>query len=113
MNILFSRDLLYPTENLFEPGCVHIEILNPDKKARIPLLIESKSGHSPIKYLDAIVNLIQTDIFDRILIDIKKNVTLYIIPGPELAPDYSGYKFIRVTFGEKAVQYIGIDSIDE
>jgi hypothetical protein len=77
--VLFEKDMLYPTDNSIEPGCIHIRILSPDNRSRLPVLIQAKSNHSPIKYIDSIVRLMQTDIFDRILVDIRKNVELYIL----------------------------------
>ncbi|HOQ08395.1 MAG TPA: hypothetical protein PK127_10565 [Clostridiales bacterium] len=76
--ILFEKDMLYPTENSIEPGSIHIRILSPDNRSRLPVLIEPKSNHPPIKYIDSIIRLMQTDIFDRIFVDIKKNVEIYI-----------------------------------
>ncbi len=77
-DILFEKDMLYPTDNSIEPGCIHIRVISPDNRNKLPVLIEDKSGHSPLKYIDSIIRLMQTDIFDRILVDIKKNVDLYI-----------------------------------
>ncbi len=77
-DVLFEKDMLYPTENSIEPGCIHIQVLSPDNKNKLPVLIEDKSNHSPMKYIDSIIRLMQTDIFDRILVDIKKNVDIYI-----------------------------------
>jgi len=76
--VLFEKDMLYPTDNNLEPGCIHIQVLSPDNNAKIPVVIEDKSGHSPIKYIDSIARLMQTDIFDRILVDINKHVDIYI-----------------------------------
>lgn len=77
-DVLFEKDMLYPTDNSIEPGCIHIRVLSPDNSNKLPVLIEDKSNHSPMKYIDSIIRLMQTDIFDRILVDIKKNVDLYI-----------------------------------
>jgi hypothetical protein len=77
-DVLFEKDMLYPTDNSIEPGCIHIQVLSPDNKNKLPVMIEDKSNHSPLKYIDAIVRLMQTDIFDRILVDVKRNVDIYI-----------------------------------
>jgi hypothetical protein len=76
--VLFEKDMLYPTDNSIEPGCIHIRVMSPDNSNKLPVLIEDKSNHSPLKYIDSIIRLMQTDIFDRILVDIKKNVDLFI-----------------------------------
>lgn len=77
-DVLFEKDMLYPTDNSIEPGCIHIKVLSPDNKNKLPVMIEDKSNHSPLKYIDSIVRLMQTDIFDRILVDVKKSVDIYI-----------------------------------
>jgi len=111
-NILFKKDLLYPTENLFEPGSIHIEIMHPDKKGRMPVIIESKSGHSPIKYIDNIIRIMQGDIFDRILINIKGNVDLYIKASDEMKKEYGGKKYILVVFDGDMPSYKGTDGLE-
>jgi hypothetical protein len=110
---LFSRDLLYPTENLLEPGSVHIEVLNPDNRDRIPVVIEDKSLHSPVKYIDSILRIMQGDVFDRIFIDLKKNASIYIKTNGSTEKEYAGKEYISVSFsGEKTV-FHGIDSIEK
>jgi len=74
---MFERDLLYPTEKQDEPGSVHITVFQPDKSGGLPILVEAKTEHNPLDYIAEIVNHIQTDIFDRIRIDIRKSGILY------------------------------------
>jgi hypothetical protein len=76
--VLFERDLLYPTENLNEPGSVHIKVFSPNSNATIPVLVEGKSNHAPLKYIDVIANIMQIDIFDRIQINVRKSLVIYI-----------------------------------
>lgn len=110
---LFSRDLLYPTENLLEPGSVHIEVLNPDRRGRIPVVIEGKSPHSPLRHIDSIIRIMQSEIFDRILIDIKKNASVYIKTNNHTEKEYSGKEFVLVSFsGERAV-FNGVNGIEK
>lgn len=77
-DVLFEKDMLYPTDNSIEPGCIHIRVLSPDSRSKLPVMIEDKSNHSPLKYIDSIVRLMQTDIFDRILVDVKKSVDIFV-----------------------------------
>lgn len=74
---MFERDLLYPTKKQDEPGSVHITVLQPDKSGGLPILVEAKTEHNPLDYITEIVNHIQSDIFDRIRIDIRKSGILY------------------------------------
>lgn len=109
---LFERDLLYPTENLYEPGSVHVEVLSPNKKARIPVIIEGKTSHSPLKYIDSILRIMQSDIFDRIFVDIKKNTDLYIKASRDLVEEAGSKRYIAVIFNNEGVEYKGTDKIE-
>jgi len=80
-NPIFERDLLYPTDNLLEPGSVRVSVLKPETDGRLPLFITPKSDHDPMDYFDTIVDIIKTDIFDRIHIDIKSYGIFYIDKG--------------------------------
>ena len=78
---MFERDLLYPTEQQFEPGSVHITVYQPVTTGEIPVLIESKTAHNPLDYITEILGLIQADVFDRIRIDIRKTGIFYFKNG--------------------------------
>lgn len=107
--ILFERDILYPTGNINEPGSIHIQVLNPNKNARIPVVIESKTNHCPYEYLDSIARIIQTDIFDRIFVDIRKNVILYFKLGTEHMKENGGKQYIKVSHNGTAFESTGTD----
>lgn len=97
-DILFERDMLYPTDSIIEPGGINIKVYGPDKNVKIPVVIESKSDHSPLKYIDVIVRIMQNDIFDRLIIDIKKNVDIYICASSELSAEYGNHNYIKINF---------------
>lgn len=109
---LFERDILYPTGNINEPGSIHIQVLSPNKNARIPVVIESKSSHSAYKYLDSIVRIIQSDIFDRIFVDIRKNVILYFKVEKELMNESYGKPYIKVFHNGTSFESTGADSAE-
>lgn len=111
-NVLYERDLLYPTENIAEPGCVHIEVLNPNKKAKIPIIIQSKTNHSPANYIDSIIRIMQSDIFDRIFVDIKSNGSIYIKKANKCECNCSGKAFTKVIFDGDSIVYEDIDDIE-
>ncbi len=108
-DILFERDMLYPTDNSNEPGSIHIQVFSPDKAARIPVVIEGKTGHSPLKYIDSIIRIMQSDIFDRIFIDMRKNVDIYIKTTSETAAAYGNHSHIKVLFSGDKVESEGVD----
>lgn len=111
-NIMFEKDLLYPTANVSEPGGIHVEIVNPNKKGRMPVIVESKTSHSPVEYINAIITIIQSDIFDRINVDVRKNVDLYIRLAEELKPKYGNKNYLLVVFNWEKIEYKGMDNID-
>lgn len=111
-NILYSRDLLYPTDVPYEPGNIHIKILNPNKKARLPVVIESKTEHSPVKHIDSIVRIMQAEIFDRILINIRNCVNLYIKLDENMSIHYKNKKFLLVVFENDRISYREVDEIE-
>lgn len=94
-DVLFEKDMLYPTDNSIEPGCIHIRVLSPDSGNKLPVLIEDKSNHSPMHHIDSIIRLMQTDIFDRILVDVKKNVDIYI-KADNMAVEQGKVKYHKV-----------------
>jgi hypothetical protein len=108
-DILFERDILYPTDNGIEPGSIHIQVFGPDKFNKIPVVIEGKSSHSPIKYIDSIIRIIQSDIFDRIFIDIKKNVDIYVKTTAEISAEYGSHSHVKVGFSMDGMEFKGVD----
>ena len=112
MTVLYERDLLYPTDNVNDPGCIHIEVLSPSKTGKMPILIESKTTHSPIKYINSIIRIMQMDIFDRIHIEVKDSAKLFIKSNDELKKDFQNKNYIKVIVNNDKFEYIGIDELE-
>lgn len=74
---IFDRDLLYPTDNLLDPGSVHVAVMKPDDNGKLPVFIKAKSNHNPMDYQETLVGILQADIFDRTRIDIRKQGIFY------------------------------------
>jgi len=110
-DVMYERDLLYPTENLYEPGSVHIKLLNPGKDSKLPLIIECKTSHSPIKYMKAILKVVQCDVFDRINLDIRNNTRILLKACEELKNDYKGFEYIEVGFSGEKAEFRGTNDI--
>lgn len=108
---MYERDLLYPTENVNEPGCIHVEVLNPNTRGKMPVVIESKTSQSPVKYIDAIIRIMQSDIFDRILVNVKNTIDLYIISNESLSSISGGKKYLLVSFNADKAEFTGVDEI--
>ena len=108
-DILFERDFLYPTDNCNDPGSIHVQLFGPDQNIKIPVVIEAKTSHFPLKYIDSIVRIMQSDIFDRIFIDVRKNVDIYIKTNAETAVEYGGHSYVKLSFCGDGIQSEGVD----
>ena len=108
-DILFERDILYPTDSSNDPGSIHIQVFGPDQNVKIPVVIEAKTSHSPLKHIDSIVRIMQSDIFDRIFIDIRKSVDIYIKAAPQTSSEYGNYNHLKLSFSGDKVESKGVD----
>lgn len=77
---MFERDILYPTQKPLEPGSAHVTVYSPENTGRLPIIVEAKTNHNLVDYLAEIVGILQTDIFDRIRIDIRSIGVIYFVP---------------------------------
>ncbi len=75
---MFERDILYPTNSTTEPGSVHICVYAPEPDGRMPVHITAKTEHPLLVFLEPIVSILQSDIFDRTRMDIRKSGVLYL-----------------------------------
>ena len=109
-NTVYERDLLYSTENLSEPGSIHLSILNSEKRLGMPVVIEAKTVHNPIKYISTIVKVIQNEVFDRIGIDMSRSINLFILASEEYMKQYGGKRFIAVEYNDGVFNFKGVES---
>ncbi|HHY63824.1 MAG TPA: hypothetical protein GX501_02145 [Clostridiaceae bacterium] len=82
---MFERDILYPTQNPLEPGSVHVTVYSPENTGGLPIVIKAKTSHNPVDYVLEIITILQTDIFDRIRIDIRSTGIIYFVPQDKTA----------------------------
>ncbi len=94
-SLLFERDLLYPTQNVIDPGILHVKLLSPTN-SRIPVIIESKSVHSAVDNIKTIVDILQKEIFDRINIKIFENTLVYLKLNELDKLNYGGVECMQV-----------------
>ena len=90
---MFERDILYPTDSSMEPGSVHICVYAPEVDGRMPIHITAKTEHTLIEYLEPIVSILQSDLFDRTRMDIRKSGVLYL-------QDLGSEDLIRIQYSE-------------
>ncbi len=92
---MFERDILYPTQNPLEPGSVNVTVYSPENTGGLPIVVKAKTNHNPVDYVIEIVGILQTDIFDRIRIDIRsKGIIYFVTYDKNISP-------VRVKFVEK------------
>jgi len=105
-SLLFERDLLYPTDNIIEPGILHVKILSPDN-SKMPVIVEPKSNHSSVENINAVLDVLQKDIFDRINIRIYDNTSVYILLSDLDKANYGDVKYLNVVF--KGIQEFSLE----
>ena len=104
-SLLFERDLLYPTQNIIDPGILHVKLLSPTN-SRIPVIIESKSIHSAIDNIKTIIDILQKEIFDRINIKIFENTLVYLKLNELDKLNCSGVECMQIIFdGDDDITY--------
>jgi len=96
-SLLFERDLLYPTDNIIDPGILHVKIMSPDN-SKMPVIVEPKSNHSSVENIDAVLDVLQKDIFDRINIRVYDNTSVYILLNSSDKAKYGDVKYLNVVF---------------
>lgn len=107
-SFLFERDLLYPTDNILDPGILHIKILNPNN-SKMPVVVEPKSNHSAVKNINSVLDLLQKDIFDRINIRVYDNTLVYVMLNELDKEEYGSTKCVKVVF--KGVHEFSLEAV--
>lgn len=111
--VLYERNLLYNTGIVFDPGSISVKIYGPDNSLRIITEIECRTNHSPLKYLDEIVEILGNDIFSKIKIDVRKDIVMYFKgTGIKYAMDGNS-KYIRVYFDNNVTVVDRVEEIRE
>lgn len=80
---IFERDILFPTRNPMEPGSVNVAVYPPENTGDLPIVVQAKTDHNLKDYVTEIVDILQTEIFDRIKMDIKSKGIIYFVPYGE------------------------------
>ena len=109
-SLLFERDLLYPTDNIIDPGILHVKILNPGN-SKMPVIVEPKSNHSAVENVSAVLDVLQKDIFDRINIKVYDNTSVYLLLNDLDKAKYGDVKYLNVVF--KGVQEFTLEPAND
>lgn len=109
-SFLFERDLLFPTDNILDPGILHARILNPNN-SKMPVVVETKSSHSAAENISSVLDVLQKDIFDRINIRIYDNTQVYILLNEADKEIYGDVRYLKVVF--KGIHEYSLEPLDE
>lgn len=108
-SFLFERDLLYPTDNILDPGILHIRILNPNN-SKMPVVVEPKSNHSAVNNIVSVIEVLQKDIFDRINIRVYDNTLIYIQLTDADREVHGDFRYLKVVF--KGIHEFSLEPAD-
>lgn len=108
---LCTRDLLYDSGEPTEPGSIHVSILSPNSRPRLPIIIEEKTKHNPLKHMQSIIDVICSEMLNRVRIDIKKDVALYLKSNEEIRKEFDT-PYIKVYYKDDKLCFEGINTIE-
>lgn len=76
---IYEKDVLYSAKDSANPGIAKIEVYAPDNSGSIPVIVRQKSPHDPLEYISNIMDILQTDFFERIRTDLINNGIIYVM----------------------------------
>lgn len=109
---VYERDLLYPIDNDYELGAMHLQVLGMGKNGKIQVVIEKRSQHLPVKYMDSIINTLQNDVFNRLDVKVSEGVDINFLADEELNKLYGDKKYIKVVMNGENISFEAIDEIE-
>lgn len=110
--IVYQRDLLYPIENETELGTMHLDVLGVGKNGKIQVVVENKSKHNPLKYIDSIISTMQRDVFDRLDVKVTEGIDLYFLADEEMKEQYGDKTYIKVLLKDANPAFEAVDEIN-
>ncbi len=110
--IVYQRDLLYPIDNENELGTMHLDVLGVGKNGKIQVVVENKSKHFPLKYIDSIIVTMQKDVFNRLDVKVLEGVDLYFLADEELKKLYGDKTYIKVLLNGANTSFEAVDEIN-
>lgn len=87
-NILYQRDLLFPTNQSSGIGVIEVKLLSVNENNKITVVAEAKTDHNLLEYIEILVKAIDAEIFKRVDICITENVDLIFVHNEK------GYRII-------------------
>ena len=91
-DILYRREILFSTNDQAEIGVVKVKLLGIKKNNKVIVVIEPKSEHNPLEYVESLLRTLEIEMFSRLNIKITENVDAIFI---------SDNKGVRVIFEDK------------
>ena len=97
---LIKVDLLFPTENIVEPGSMTVQVLAPKQANKLAAVIEVRSSTSITRYVDSIAMVLQSAVFDRIRIDVRRDINIYFVESDAVSAEFPNAKYVKLSFSE-------------
>ena len=109
-HIIFEKTLMYSTIDRNVPGSFQVRVLEPRVDGRIPVVIDNLTKHSPLENIQSIVHVLQGEIFQRISIDVRRSVDIYIRANAELQRQLKA-EYMQVVFARGRITFHGTNEI--
>ena len=109
--VAYQVDLLFNTGDNNEPGSLHVQVMSPSKEKRLSAVIEADPVVSIRNNIDAIIEVMQKDIFNRIKTDIKNELNLYFVLSDSQKAEFNGSSIVKLLYGEAGYQFESVEEI--
>jgi hypothetical protein len=110
LETICTRDMSFDTGEATEPGSIHINILQPDRGAKLPILVEGRTRHNLVEFIDSVIGVICVEMLDRVRIDIRKDVILYLKNADSVDNGY-GTTYVKACYEGDGLRLEGVNDI--
>jgi hypothetical protein len=111
-HVVFEKTLMYATIDRNAPGSFQVRVLEPRVDGRIPVVIDNLTKHSPLENIQSIVHALQGEIFQRINVDVRRSVDIYIRANTEMQRQLKA-EYVQVVFAGGRIAFHGTNEIAE
>ena len=108
--VVFEKTLMYSAIDRNVPGSFLVRVLEPRVDGRIPVVIDHLTTHSPLENIQSIVHVLQGEIFQRINIDVRRSVDIYIRANTEMQRQLKA-EYVQVVFASGRITFRGTNEI--
>ena len=109
--VVYDVDLLFRTQDLDQPGSMHVKVLAPMVKAKLTIIIEV-DPLTPVKEnITSIITGMQKDIFNRINTDAIKDADIFFDVRSH-SEEFPGCEYVKLTLDGESYKYEKADKIE-